>query len=90
MSFLRRLFGGEARDAESDGGAAPPANEIEPEPEVDADTEEREHERAVLREEAQRLDELQQRQLRYADRAWTPPRQGGERRADDEDAATGG
>jgi ABC-2 type transport system ATP-binding protein len=34
-----------------------------------------------------RLDELRQRQLRYADRAWTPPRQGGERRADDEDAA---
>jgi hypothetical protein len=37
----------------------------------------------MLREDARRLDELQQRQLRYADKAWTPPAQGGERRADD-------
>jgi hypothetical protein len=30
------------------------------------------------------LDELSQRQLRYAAYAWQPPRQGGDRRADDE------
>lgn len=43
-----------------------------------------ERERALLRADAKRLDDdLLQRQLRYADRAWTPPRQGGERRADD-------
>ena len=33
--------------------------------------------------EQERLDELQQRQLRYASYAWQPPDQGGERRADD-------
>jgi hypothetical protein len=43
-------------------------------------------ERETMRLEAERLDELQQRQLRFADRAWTPPPQGGERRADDGDA----
>ena len=88
MSFLRRLLGGERPDRESDDRDAPV--EGDDEPDLDPDQEEREHERAVLREEARRLDELQQRQLRYADRAWTPPRQGGERRADDEDAATHG
>lgn len=42
-------------------------------------------ERALLREEADRLDELQQRQVRYAAYAWRPSAQGGERRADDEE-----
>lgn len=38
--------------------------------------------------EAHRLDDdLIQRQLRYADRSWTPPAEGGTRRADDEEAA---
>ena len=41
------------------------------------------YERDLLREEAARLDELQQRQLRYAEYAWQPPPQGGPRRADD-------
>jgi hypothetical protein len=83
MGFLRRLFGGgdapEAADApaEADDG-------------VDADEAERQHEREVLRAEAERLDPLRQRQLRYADRAWTPPSQGGDRRADDEAATEGG
>ena len=37
----------------------------------------------MLRSEQERLDELAQRQLRYADYAWQPPAKGGERRADD-------
>jgi hypothetical protein len=82
MGFLRRLLGG--------GNA--PSNEPEPEPlnpaELQAD--EREHELDLLRGEEQRLDELTQRQLRYAHYAWQPPAQGGERRADDKGADKGG
>ena len=82
MGIFRRLFGGY-----DDSNAR---NEIEadptgPEP-ADLDASEREHELEVLRAEQERLDELTQRQLRYADYAWQPPAQGGERRADDEDA----
>ena len=51
--------------------------------EMDAD--EQAHELDVLRTEQERLDDLAQRQLRYADYAWQPPAQGGERRADDGD-----
>jgi hypothetical protein len=41
-------------------------------------------ERELLRAEAERLsDDLIARQMRYADRSWTPPAQGGPRRADD-------
>jgi hypothetical protein len=80
MTFLKRLFGG----GEGDGGAAgkgPPASPAE----LEADESERD--RALQRAEAERLsDELIQRQLRYADRSWTPPAQGGTRRADDEGA----
>ncbi len=48
-------------------------------------------ERELLLAEARRLDDdLIQRQLRYADRSWTPPAQGGERRADDEEAQAEG
>ncbi|HEY0443066.1 MAG TPA: hypothetical protein VGC90_02485 [Candidatus Limnocylindrales bacterium] len=93
MSFLRRLLGGGDASARGPNGteagttsagqpAAPPDNRS-------PDDAERDYERDLLREEARRLDDLQQRQLRYADRAWTPPRQGGERRADDEDAPRG-
>jgi hypothetical protein len=73
MGLLRRLLGGDepSRTPEFDAG------------EVDA--EERQHELDVLRSEQERLDELAQRQLRYADYAWQPPAQGGERRADDGD-----
>jgi hypothetical protein len=80
MSFLRRLLGGASPDDERD-----PHDESSAEP-VDAatlDAEERARELDVLRSEQARFDELRQRQLRYADRAWTPPAQGGERRADD-------
>lgn len=76
MGFLRRLLGGdptpEAPEAAPLDGAA-----------IDAD--ERQHELEVLRGEQERLDELAQRQIRYAAYAWEPPRQGGERRADDRD-----
>jgi hypothetical protein len=75
MSFLRRLF----------GGAAPEAGE----PAVDesAPVDEAARERELLLADAARLnDELIQRQMRYADRSWTPPAQGGTRRAGDEGA----
>ena len=73
MSFLRRLLGG---SVEASAPAPPTPAEVE--------EDERQHELDLLRGEAERLDDLQQPQLRYADRAWTPPDQGGERRADDE------
>jgi hypothetical protein len=77
VSFLRRLLGGgddRPGDAPHD---APPATAEE------QATAEQTHELEVLKEEAARLDELQRRQLRYAGKAWTPPVQGGQRRADD-------
>lgn len=52
---------------------------------LSVDEAERAHELELAKQEAARLDELQQRQLRFADYAWIPPAQGGERRADDED-----
>ena len=51
---------------------------------------ERQHEHEILAGENERLDELQQRQLRYADYAWQPPAQGGEKRADDTDTSAAG
>jgi hypothetical protein len=114
MSFLRRLFGGDAgrsRDAgrggdygpDGDGGQGEDGgpdgvggrvrpsggSSAEPNPGLSLDEVEQRLERENLRQEAERLDELQQRQLRYADRAWTPPAQGGERRADDAEAGSG-
>ncbi len=75
MSFLKRLFGGD--------GAAPTGAPAPLDPAALQDAENA-RDRDLLREEAQRLDdELIQRQLRYADRSWTPPAQGGTRRADD-------
>ena len=78
MSFLKKLLGGS--DATE---AAPPASAQE------LLDEENDRDRQLLRDEAQRLDDdLIQRQMRYADRSWTPPAQGGTRRSDDgEDAA---
>ena len=78
MSFLRRLLGGD-EGTEATNGTKPA---VDP---VDANEAERLHERELARSESERLDELRLRQLRYADKAWTPPAQGGERRADDED-----
>jgi hypothetical protein len=80
MGFLKRLLGG-ATTATTDSTPFDP---------VAADAEERQHELDVLRGEQERLDDLAQRQLRYADYAWQPPAQGGERRADDGDKASPG
>ena len=77
MGFLRRLMGG---DAAADAPAEPADDPAQ------VEAEEREHELEVLRGEQERLDELAQRQLRYAQYAWRPPAQGGERRADDGEA----
>jgi hypothetical protein len=92
MGFLRRMLGvrdGQPSDAgvgEQRDGQGQRDSEPEP-PGADDDqlpADELERERAVLRADAERLDDdLLQRQLRYADRSWTPAPQGGERRADD-------
>ncbi len=84
MGFLRRLFSGEraapaAPPADSDADPAPPADP------GSADAEERARELELLREEQERHDDLTRRQLRYAEYAWEPPEQGGDRRADDTD-----
>jgi hypothetical protein len=83
MGFLKRLFG-----ASSDTGPDdPPAAPATPATPADLEAEERAHELELARGEQDRLSDLQQRQLRYAEYAWEPPAQGGTRRADDEDAA---
>jgi hypothetical protein len=86
VGFLKRVFGGGDRDrAESPGAVedtAPPADA------ATIDEEERARDLELARFDQDRLDDLVRRQQRYADRSWTPPAQGGERRADDEDATT--
>jgi hypothetical protein len=74
MGFLKRLLG-------SSDAAAP----TEPVDAASVEADERAYELELARAEQDRLDELQQRQLRYASYAWEPPAQGGERRADDAD-----
>jgi len=76
MGFLRRMFGS------GDGSARDETPAVDP---TAIEAAERAYERDLLQGEQERLDELQQRQLRYAEYAWPPPPQGGERRADDED-----
>ena len=90
MSFLRRLLRGGDGPPKEDG---PPAEAPDDQPGSDAEfeTAELDRDREVLREEAERLDDLQRRQLRYAGRAWRPAAQGGGRRADeDQDKEPGG
>ena len=84
MGFLKRLFGG----GEAEPGDAPAGDRDVPgRPPASSVDDEQARDRELLLEEARRLDDdLIQRQLRYADRAWTPPAQGGTRRSDDEDA----
>jgi hypothetical protein len=78
MGFLRRLLGGGAET----GGA----NDT-PRARGDwTDEDERAHELELARFEQDRTTDLMRRQQRYEDRAWTPPAQGGERRAGDGDA----
>lgn len=78
MGFLRRLLGDKATDPETE--AVDPA---------ELEESERQREMDVLRGEQERLDDLQQRQLRYERYAWQPPAQGDERRADDADQPSG-
>jgi hypothetical protein len=82
MKFLQRFLDGSKRPDVSETHVADPADPADP---AELDAAEREHELDILRGEQERLDELTQRQLRYADYAWQPPAQGGERRADDTD-----
>lgn len=86
MEFLRGIFGRGRERADDDApadlderaGASP-----------QSDLEERQHELDVLRAEAERLDELTQRQLKYSAYSWQPPDQGGERRSDDGEGSSG-
>jgi hypothetical protein len=76
MDVLRRLFGGSK-------AAAPPTSEVDP---AAVEAEERARDLELLKEDRERFDDLAQRQMRYAEYAWEPPAQGGERRADDAEA----
>ena len=82
MGFLKRLFGGSTEAGQDE--SATPASPTTP---AELDAEERAHELELAHSEQDRLSDLQQRQLKYAEYAWEPPAQGGTRRADDEDAA---
>jgi hypothetical protein len=87
MKFLRGLTRGFGGDGDERAEADPPEDATDDSAEADAS--EREHELEVLRAEQQRLDELAQRQQRFARYSWQPPAQGGERRADDHEAPAG-
>ena len=95
MGFLRRLLGGD-RDGNSSTDGAGGAGDSDDAREavgtsepVDVDAEERARELELARFEQDRVDDLVRRQQRYADRSWTPPAQGGERRADDGEKSAG-
>ena len=86
MSFLRRLLG---RGADAEAGEP---EEARPAAEAGADDAARDvteeaRDLDVRRADQARLDDLAQRQLRYARYAWTPPREGGPRRSEDDPAA---
>lgn len=85
MGFLRRLTQS-LRGPTSPGISSPPDVADSSESPGDLEESERAYELDLLREEQARLDELGQRQLRYADYAWLPPAQGGPARSDDADA----
>jgi hypothetical protein len=78
VGFLRRLFGGGDDSASSATTAEPIDREA-------LDAAERARELELARFDQERVSDLVRRQHMYADRSWTPPAQGGERRADDED-----
>ena len=81
MGFLRRLLGSEpAAPTEPVSADAAPAATHAP---TAAEDDERARELELLREDQDRQDDLTRRQQRYAEYAWEPPAQGGERRADD-------
>jgi hypothetical protein len=92
VSLLRRLLGGRSggeggESGESGEGGRATDDEGEPEALAADDEDERALERDLAREEAERLDELQQRQLRFAAYSWKPADQGGARRAGEEESA---
>ena len=80
MGFLRRILGGGGAADAPEAKAAP----SDPTDQAQLDAEERARDLELLREEQARMSELTRRQLRYADHAWRPPDQGGERRSGDE------
>ena len=80
MGFLRRLLGGEG--GSPDGGGPQPGA-----PSDSTDDDERAHELELARFEQDRTTDLMRRQQRYGDRAWTPPAQGGPKRAGDDEGA---
>lgn len=88
MGFLRRLLAGRSDAPAVEPGADEPTGAVGS-ADTSLDELERQHELEVLREDQARLDELQQRQLRYSRYSWQPPDQGGERRADDADSGAG-
>lgn len=87
MGFIRRLLGGGRPSAAAPNRATEPASAADAADPAEDDAAERAHELDVLREEQARLDDLAQRQLKYARYSWQPPSQGGECRADDADEA---
>jgi len=86
MGFLRRLLGGTDRSEDQGPSDGASANEMSPE---DLDEEERARELELARFDQDRVSDLVRRQQRYAERSWTPPAEGGDRRADDKDAGAG-
>jgi hypothetical protein len=100
VGFLRRIRGerghpneptatetaDDASGATSSRSAPPPTAPNAPDLEAD----ERALSLDLARSENERLDDLAKRQLRYAAYSWTPPAQGGERRAEDPDAEDDG
>ena len=80
MGFLRRILGGGGAAGAPEAEAAP----ADPTDQAQLDAKERGRDLELLREEQARMSELTRRQLRYADHAWRPPDQGGERRSGDE------
>lgn len=86
MGFLRRLLGGTDRSEDHDPGDGAPTPKTSHE---DLDEEERARELELARFDQERVSELVWRQQRYAARSWTPPAEGGDRRADDEDGPGG-
>jgi hypothetical protein len=90
MSFLRGILGGGTSSEGTGGGSRSPRSAVTgadpsaPDTGMSPADDEAARERELLRAEAERLsDDLIARQVRYADRSWTPPAQGGPRRADD-------
>jgi hypothetical protein len=81
MGFLRRLLGGGPADADAGARevAEPPADQ------ATLDAEERARELELARFDQDRTDDLVRRQQRFSSYSWTPPAQGGERRAEDDD-----